>query len=980
MYENINVAVGGPINAAYPKVYNTVFIKPNIPFALQVTEPNTKYVIRHKIDLGGNGSKVTDIDFTNAETHTTGGVAYYYVPITADGNPYTLLDESCVFITTDWTGLSVRTITPEAGTLFMIGSVTGGLHKGAYINAGVITMPENCILEFDGGSLDNGVILGQDTVFINVGDVDIWGENLTREGTWREHSGGVSIDVDDHLSDTSENPVQNKVINQAINEINEGKVDKIDGKTLTDNNFTNEEKSKLDSLPSNNAIQTLINSKQDTLVFDETPTSGSKNPVKSSGIKSAIDNEASTRASADTALSSAIQGVASTISSGYYGKTEIDNIISRTPETDVVIISVGQGETITEALDHVPVADRPNKLFRVPGPDNTTYSEWGWDGSNWVMLANKDYGIDSTPVQEGTNVITSGYAYDMSFAYDVSNGISIDTTNVKIFNAVIDAGSKEWTSGQNTWKCLLINVEHLINHTIRVETDYKTFLAVLSRGVEIGSPADFAGDSVFYEDNVITILPGTKYLYILKTRPSQDITISSIFDMGIYYDELRKTISLNGDIDISSLKDCGYIMNVVERVWRQDYNYNAKIIPVMDYRGGTCRIAKSEGSELTRYSFIKTLPTFDGDSVNFCDGETRHDVYYDVYDIAIPEDANYLYVSRSEQSNVYIPSLIQLTKKPTYTEYNVPIRLTKTGAMDVEGVLLYGYYQSMAAYGNYMVFVYGQSDNQNSIQLTIYDNRNWTRVGGVELPYDFAAFGKSHNNATVFSRTFYDGNAQFPLLYINQWGVDVDDYTQKRCFVYNLQIDESTSPVTFSGQLIQVIEPSEALCKDERFGVSYGDFVVDYDRNELVHIGYKSDMSSPNPVSRFSLPSPTDGTTITTAGGLTVKKVTLDVSDIIDWFDAPSMRGFQDKCYLDGQVFVGHGYSKRERERYPTTNLRPISIDVIDIQTHHVSTIVITERDALNEIEGVEVCNGKLLAKFFHEEEESEKYIYSVNI
>lgn len=58
------------------------------------------------------------------------------------------------------------------------------------LNDEVVTVPENCILEFDGGSLDNGVIVGQDTVFINVGDVDIWGKNLTREGTWRDHSGG----------------------------------------------------------------------------------------------------------------------------------------------------------------------------------------------------------------------------------------------------------------------------------------------------------------------------------------------------------------------------------------------------------------------------------------------------------------------------------------------------------------------------------------------------------------------------------------------------------------------------------------------------------------------------------------------------------------------------------------------------------------------------------------------------------------------
>lgn len=81
MYDNINIAVGGPINADYPKVYKTKFLKPGIPFSLQVTEPNTKYVIKHNFKLDSN-----------------------------------------------------------------------------------VTIPENCILEFDGGSLENGSVIFQETI------------------------------------------------------------------------------------------------------------------------------------------------------------------------------------------------------------------------------------------------------------------------------------------------------------------------------------------------------------------------------------------------------------------------------------------------------------------------------------------------------------------------------------------------------------------------------------------------------------------------------------------------------------------------------------------------------------------------------------------------------------------------------------------------------------------------------------------------
>lgn len=91
-----------------------------------------------------------------------------------------------------------------------------------------------------------------------------------------------------------------------------------------------------------------------------------------------------------------------------YGKAETDEIISRTPETDVVVLAVAEGDTVLDTLNEVPLADRPNKLFRVKNDDNTAYSEYGWTGTVWALLAEKDYGIDDSPKTGSTNVITSG--------------------------------------------------------------------------------------------------------------------------------------------------------------------------------------------------------------------------------------------------------------------------------------------------------------------------------------------------------------------------------------------------------------------------------------------------------------------------------------------------------------------------------------------------------------------------------------------
>lgn len=52
------------------------------------------------------------------------------------------------------------------------------------------------------------------------------------------------IDVDSAMSSTSENPVQNKVITGALAD----KVDKVSGKVLSDNNFSNADKQKLDGI------------------------------------------------------------------------------------------------------------------------------------------------------------------------------------------------------------------------------------------------------------------------------------------------------------------------------------------------------------------------------------------------------------------------------------------------------------------------------------------------------------------------------------------------------------------------------------------------------------------------------------------------------------------------------------------------------------------------------------------------------------
>ena len=83
--------------------------------------------------------------------------------------------------------------------------------------------------------------------------------------------------VDTALSDTSTNPVQNKVVNTALN----NKVDKVSGKGLSTNDYTTAEKNKLSGIESG-ANKTVV---------DSDLSSTSTNPVQNKVINTALSNK-----------------------------------------------------------------------------------------------------------------------------------------------------------------------------------------------------------------------------------------------------------------------------------------------------------------------------------------------------------------------------------------------------------------------------------------------------------------------------------------------------------------------------------------------------------------------------------------------------------------------------------------------------------------------------------------------------------------
>ncbi len=95
----------------------------------------------------------------------------------------------------------------------------------------------------------------------NTADSDIKAEYLWINNAWEKiGTTAVSITVDSALSTTSVNPVQNKVVKAAIDGLENGKVDRDGDKVLSDNNYTDAEKSKLTGIAAGaqtNVIETI---------------------------------------------------------------------------------------------------------------------------------------------------------------------------------------------------------------------------------------------------------------------------------------------------------------------------------------------------------------------------------------------------------------------------------------------------------------------------------------------------------------------------------------------------------------------------------------------------------------------------------------------------------------------------------------------------------------------------------------------------
>lgn len=115
---------------------------------------------------------------------------------------------------------------------------------------------------------------------------------IARQGLLQDNNTSVS-DIKDFVVESEEfaGKVDKEYVDDAVDALDRSKVEKVNGKELSSNDYTNEEKAKLQELPTKEQLDQRFSDVQEMLTFDDEPTEGSDNPVKSGGVKQALDKK-----------------------------------------------------------------------------------------------------------------------------------------------------------------------------------------------------------------------------------------------------------------------------------------------------------------------------------------------------------------------------------------------------------------------------------------------------------------------------------------------------------------------------------------------------------------------------------------------------------------------------------------------------------------------------------------------------------------
>lgn len=437
-----------------------------------------------------------------------------------------------------------------------------------------ITVPENCALEFDGGSLKNGTIIGQDTFVNNVGGVaDIFGLGIDKQGTWREVGDGsvkpgdlanyytkseldtgegkrpttgeveqmisdIPKDVDDHLDDTSTNPVQNKVVKRALDNIH----------AVEDYNKLLNKPTKLSQFENDSdfADKDFVNqAKEEAKNYTDSKTANAAY-LDGSILRDINGNEVRPITSATKVICTngdSIETAVENTKHDYDGKIQEESekrtidinrlrsdVNSRLNDQDAAI-ELLNGSDVIVVEDHTLVQSPDSqKIYREQGEDS--YTDWMYQNGEWKKISTYNFpGIDNEPQKDSDKLVkSSGIAKIGHYEEDpLYAKIIVDSEDRMVF-AIKKDGSIEWAVGVPTPVKEFVEAisSNLWNGT---STDGHDGLYKISKLLEgfngvnfSGKKVSIIGDSISTFDEAGYKIDGYSMWYPRENDRSSDVT------------------------------------------------------------------------------------------------------------------------------------------------------------------------------------------------------------------------------------------------------------------------------------------------------------------------------------------------------------------------------------------------------------------------------------------------------------------------
>ena len=213
------------------------------------------------------------------------------------------------------------------------------------------------------------------------------------------------IELDDALDETSHNAIENAVVAQSIS-----RIDLVTSAALNDLNTRKQDTLTFDDAPTANSnnpvksggVKTALDGKQDTLTFDDAPTEDSTNPVTSGGVFDAISDKQDTLVSGTN-----IKTVNDTSLLGS-GNIDADDVVHG--KIDEGVFKIGHWmlddrtgeETYLTIMGDPGVTPSEEKIY----VDVTTNKVYRWHNNAYVELSATDISGKQDTLVSGTNIKT----------------------------------------------------------------------------------------------------------------------------------------------------------------------------------------------------------------------------------------------------------------------------------------------------------------------------------------------------------------------------------------------------------------------------------------------------------------------------------------------------------------------------------------------------------------------------------------------